>query len=118
MLDRVEHFTTALPESSTILDAGCGPGRDLARFTARGDTARGIDLNPEFVSMANARAPRCSVTSASSGPCSTPRPSTGPPRTCSWRCGPPDPVDLARHRIRRTTNHAEPVAAHARPLKH
>jgi SAM-dependent methyltransferase len=40
-----------------ILDAGCGPGRDLARFTAHGHNARGVDLNPVFVAMANAHAP-------------------------------------------------------------
>ncbi|MGW7527331.1 class I SAM-dependent methyltransferase [Streptomyces sp. NPDC054783] len=40
-----------------ILDAGCGPGRDLARFVEHGHVARGIDLNPAFVAMANAHAP-------------------------------------------------------------
>ncbi|MEU9115948.1 class I SAM-dependent methyltransferase [Streptomyces sp. NPDC048483] len=43
--------------AALILDAGCGPGRDLARFTAHGHVARGIDLNPAFVAMANAHAP-------------------------------------------------------------
>ncbi|NHD15592.1 MULTISPECIES: class I SAM-dependent methyltransferase [Actinopolyspora] len=57
MRDRVERFTAALPDAATILDAGCGPGRDLARFTAAGHLAQGIDLNPEFASMANACAP-------------------------------------------------------------
>ena len=56
-LDRVERFSNALPARSRILDAGCGPGRDLARFTARGHLARGVELNPLFAAMADARAP-------------------------------------------------------------
>jgi SAM-dependent methyltransferase len=52
-----------LPVPSLILDAGCGPGRDLARFVAHGHQARGADLNPAFVDMANANAPtvRCDL---------------------------------------------------------
>ncbi|MEU5020955.1 class I SAM-dependent methyltransferase [Streptomyces angustmyceticus] len=53
----VERFADSLPKPSLILDAGCGPGRDLARFCAQGHVARGIDLNPMFVDMANAHAP-------------------------------------------------------------
>lgn len=56
MIERVECFAEALPPNSVILDAGCGPGRDLARFTARGHFAYGLDLNPEFVVMANEHA--------------------------------------------------------------
>jgi len=36
----------------TILDLGCGPGRDLKTFRALGHTAIGLDGSPEFVSMA------------------------------------------------------------------
>ncbi|MGW2818584.1 class I SAM-dependent methyltransferase [Streptomyces sp. NPDC001415] len=57
MSDRVERFARSLPTPSLILDAGCGPGRDLARFGAYGHAARGVDLNPVFVSMARAHAP-------------------------------------------------------------
>ncbi|MCX5384790.1 bifunctional 2-polyprenyl-6-hydroxyphenol methylase/3-demethylubiquinol 3-O-methyltransferase UbiG [Streptomyces sp. NBC_00083] len=57
MADRVERFAGALPAPSLILDAGCGPGRDLARFRAHGHVVRGVDLNPVFVAMANAHAP-------------------------------------------------------------
>ncbi|MEV4440949.1 class I SAM-dependent methyltransferase [Streptomyces sp. NPDC049577] len=57
MADQAERFAGSLPVPSLILDAGCGPGRDLARFTAHGHSARGVDLNPEFVAMANAHAP-------------------------------------------------------------
>ncbi|KUL45990.1 hypothetical protein ADL22_10700 [Streptomyces sp. NRRL F-4489] len=66
MADQAERFAAALPAGSLILDAGCGPGRDLARFTARGHRARGIDLNPVFVAMAGAHAPttRCDLREA------------------------------------------------------
>lgn len=57
MLDAATRFGESLPRASLILDAGCGPGRDLARFVARGHIARGADLNPVFVEMANAHAP-------------------------------------------------------------
>jgi len=57
MLDRVERFATSLPVPSLILDAGCGPGRDLARFVSFGHVAQGVDLNPVFVAKATAHAP-------------------------------------------------------------
>ena len=49
-------FARSLPTPALILDAGCGPGRDLARFTSMAHVARGINLNPEFVAMARAQA--------------------------------------------------------------
>ena len=39
----------------TILDLGCGPGRDLARFVERGHTAVGLDGAKAFVEMAGAQ---------------------------------------------------------------
>jgi SAM-dependent methyltransferase len=38
----------------TILDFGCGPGRDLRALTARGHTAIGLDGAAQFVEMARA----------------------------------------------------------------
>lgn len=38
----------------TILDFGCGPGRDLKRFTELGHVAVGLDGAGEFVTMARA----------------------------------------------------------------
>ena len=38
----------------TILDFGCGPGRDLVAFTARGHVAVGLDGAASFVAMARA----------------------------------------------------------------
>ncbi len=56
MANQVERFARSLRTPSLILDAGCGPGRDLARFTSLGHVSRGIDLNPDFVAMATAHA--------------------------------------------------------------
>jgi SAM-dependent methyltransferase len=39
----------------TILDFGCGPGRDLATFRALGHRAIGLEATPGFVAMARAR---------------------------------------------------------------
>jgi SAM-dependent methyltransferase len=50
-------FAASLSLPSLILDAGCGPGRDLARFVEHGHSARGVDLNPIFVARADAHAP-------------------------------------------------------------
>jgi SAM-dependent methyltransferase len=38
--------------AKTILDFGCGPGRDLQTFTRLGHRAIGLDGTPEFVAMA------------------------------------------------------------------
>ena len=38
----------------TILDLGCGPGRDLRTFAGLGHTAIGLDGTPSFVAMARA----------------------------------------------------------------
>ena len=43
--------------ASWVLDAGCGPGRDLARFAAQGHRGIGIDLNRDFVDRARTRGP-------------------------------------------------------------
>jgi SAM-dependent methyltransferase len=42
------------PPPCTVLDLGCGPGRDLATFTALGHVAIGLDAAPAFVAMARA----------------------------------------------------------------
>ena len=42
------------PPPFTILDFGCGPGRDLASFRALGHEAVGLDGAPRFVEMARA----------------------------------------------------------------
>lgn len=57
MADAAARFLTQLDPESRILDAGCGPGRDLARFSAAGHHPVGVDLNPAFVAVATASAP-------------------------------------------------------------
>ena len=44
----------------TILDLGCGPGRDLKAFTALGHVAIGLEGAERFVAMARAQSP-CEV---------------------------------------------------------
>jgi 2-polyprenyl-3-methyl-5-hydroxy-6-metoxy-1,4-benzoquinol methylase len=56
MADQVDRFARLLPTPAFILDADCGPGPDLKRFTSSGHVGRGIDLNPDFVTMATAHA--------------------------------------------------------------
>jgi SAM-dependent methyltransferase len=46
----LRHITAAKP--FTILDFGCGPGRDLKRFTELGHIAVGLDGAAEFVARA------------------------------------------------------------------
>lgn len=57
MLEQVERFVEPLHANARILDAGCGPGRDLERFVANGHRPIGIDLTSEFVAMALEFAP-------------------------------------------------------------
>jgi len=42
------------PPPHTILDFGCGPGRDLRAFTERGHLAIGLEAAPRFAAMARA----------------------------------------------------------------
>jgi SAM-dependent methyltransferase len=42
------------PSKQRILDLGCGPGRDLATFVARGHVPVGLDAAAAFVGMAQA----------------------------------------------------------------
>jgi SAM-dependent methyltransferase len=48
----LKHIAAAPP--FTILDFGCGPGRDLTAFTQLGHRAIGLEGAPEFVAMARA----------------------------------------------------------------
>jgi SAM-dependent methyltransferase len=50
-------FAALLDPFSTVLDAGCGPGRDLVRFADQGHRVIGIDLNRDFVDRARAYGP-------------------------------------------------------------
>jgi SAM-dependent methyltransferase len=46
----LRHIEAAPP--FTLLDLGCGPGRDLAGFTARGHVAIGLEGAPQLAAMA------------------------------------------------------------------
>jgi len=50
-------FEALLQPSSTVLDAGCGPGRNLARLAERGHRGVGVDLNRDFVDRARTHGP-------------------------------------------------------------
>ena len=50
----LRHIQVAPP--FTVLDLGCGPGRDLKTFAALGHTAIGLDGTTRFVEMARADA--------------------------------------------------------------
>ena len=54
--ENVAAFVEAIegPPPWTILDFGCGPGRDLRTFHDRGHVAVGLDGAPAFVAMARA----------------------------------------------------------------
>jgi SAM-dependent methyltransferase len=52
-IDTLLHYIAAEPPF-TILDFGCGPGRDLKEFTARGHVAIGLEGANNFVEMARA----------------------------------------------------------------
>ena len=49
LLDAIE-----VPAPFTLLDLGCGPGRDLKTLSAMGHRAVGVDGSVQFVGMARA----------------------------------------------------------------
>lgn len=53
--ERIGQFAALVPLKARVLDAGCGAGRDLMQFRARGMTAVGLDLSPELVELARRR---------------------------------------------------------------
>ena len=48
----LDRFLSHLPAKASILDAGCGSGRDLKFFLSRGHCAFGIDASTALVQMA------------------------------------------------------------------
>jgi SAM-dependent methyltransferase len=52
-IDALLHAIEAAPPFE-LLDLGCGPGRDLATFTARGHRAVGLEGSPQLAALARA----------------------------------------------------------------
>ncbi len=52
-----EAFLARIPPKGTILDLGCGPGRDARVFSERGYNVTGVDISPEMVRLASQAAP-------------------------------------------------------------
>lgn len=48
----LDRFITLLPPNATVLDAGCGPGRDSEYFDQHGLRVTGIDLSKKLLSLA------------------------------------------------------------------
>lgn len=57
MLPWLERFLAEVVPGDAILDAGCGPGRDVAFFRERGREVVGIDLSSGMLIEARARVP-------------------------------------------------------------
>jgi SAM-dependent methyltransferase len=53
MEDFQNRFLQYLPPKARILDAGCGPGRDVLAFTKKGYTVLGFDAAEEMVKYVN-----------------------------------------------------------------
>jgi SAM-dependent methyltransferase len=51
-------FASMVPAGSHILDAGCGPGRDMIEFRRRGYEVTGLDASAAMVKLAAARTGR------------------------------------------------------------
>lgn len=50
-------FTAPLARGATILDLGCGPGRDAKEFIDQGFCVVGVDFSSELLAIAKQRAP-------------------------------------------------------------
>ena len=54
----LEKFTKLLPESGSVLDAGCGVGLPVSKFLAdKGFTVTGIDISSKMVQLAKQNVP-------------------------------------------------------------
>ncbi len=51
-------FISLLPKSASILDAGCGPGRDSEYFFQHGLKVVGVDLSKKLLEIAKKRIPQ------------------------------------------------------------
>ena len=54
---QIDLFRKNLPRNGSVLDAGCGHGRDARYLYERGHEVVGIDLSLELLALARASAP-------------------------------------------------------------
>jgi SAM-dependent methyltransferase len=54
----VHHLATLLRSGDSVLDVGCGTGRDVAALLAKGFDATGVDPSPEMIAEAERRYPQ------------------------------------------------------------
>ncbi|STX52155.1 methyltransferase [Legionella busanensis] len=53
----IDKLASLLPPKGTIIDIGCGSGRDAKIFSEKGFTVTGIDFCPELLAIAKEHAP-------------------------------------------------------------
>jgi 8-oxo-dGTP pyrophosphatase MutT (NUDIX family) len=53
-----ERFLSLIPSGKTIIDIGCGSGRDVKKFSDRGFHVTGIDFSPSMIEIARSNAPK------------------------------------------------------------
>lgn len=49
---QLERFTALLPRGASVLDAGCGSGRDMLQLSERGFAPVGVDMSVELAAIA------------------------------------------------------------------
>lgn len=55
---KAKAFLTHLAPNSTILDLGCGPGRDAKFFIDKGHQVIGVDISPQMIHLAQDSVPQ------------------------------------------------------------
>jgi ubiquinone/menaquinone biosynthesis C-methylase UbiE len=56
-MNHIATFTKQLPKNATVLDAGCGPGRDAHLLSEQGLTVTGMDLSKGLLGVARRKFP-------------------------------------------------------------
>lgn len=53
-----ERFLSLIPPGGSIIDIGCGSGRDVKKFSQHGFHVTGIDFSPSMIEIAKSHAPK------------------------------------------------------------
>lgn len=53
----INYFSNNLPKESSVLDVGCGAGRDASYFAQKGLLVTGIDFSEKLIEIAKKKAP-------------------------------------------------------------